>query len=476
MSDHETPDHTVPETRDEPRPERQPIPRGPNRLLALTSRLVVAVLMLGAAIAIFFLMSSTKPVVQEVDPAATRQTVIVFEAQRVPVQRQWRGYGTAEALYSADVPSRVTATVESIPVEVRPGAVVTKGQLLVQLDASDFERQLDIAQQRIAELDAALSQLDVESDRLEERLVLEDSDVAIAQTEYDRQVRFQERNVGTQQDLDTAERNLITAKRNQLLTREAADLIGPRRRSLEAQKASQQSQVNLAELNQQRTTILSPIDGVLQTIDVEVGENLAAGQTIARVVSLSPIEVPIQLPASSRMSVSVGDRVILEPTSGPASLIDGLGWTTTIARIAPEQDATTRTLTVYADLTDENGNARLPAPGMFLEATVAIADVEDRFVVPRRSIRQGRIQVAQDGEVVSRAVQVAYTLSGTHSGFGLPDDQWAVIDDVLEDGDLVIVNAATRIADGTLVDPKPVNETVSKASAQQTPEEGEATP
>ncbi|MEM9417958.1 MAG: efflux RND transporter periplasmic adaptor subunit [Planctomycetota bacterium] len=473
MSDHESNPIDTPETPEQP---SRPAPRGTNQLLAMASRFVVAILMLGVAIMIFAFMSSTKPVVQEVDPAATKQTVIVFEAKRVPVQRQWRGYGTAEALYSADVPARVTATVESIPSEVRPGARVTKGQLLVQLDASDFERQLDIAQQRIAELDAALSQLDVEEDRLEERLALEDSDVAIAQTEYNRQLRFQERNVGTQQDLDTAERNLITAKRNQLLTREAADLIGPRRRSLEAQKASQQSQVNLAELNQQRTTILSPLDGVLQTIDVEVGENLAAGQTIARVVSLSPIEVPIQLPASSRLSVREGDRVILEPTSGPASLINGIGWTTTVARIAPEQDATTRTLTVYADITDETGNARLPAPGMFLEATVSIAEVEERFVVPRRSIRQGRIQVAQNGEVVSRPVQVAYTLSGTQPGFGLPDDQWAVIDDVLKDGDLVIVNAATRIADGTLVDPKPVKDNVSKASVQQTPAENEATP
>lgn len=457
----------------------QPSPGSPgstNRLLALTTRIVVGVLMLALALVIFAVMSAAKPTVQVVDPAATRQTVIVFEAHRVPVQRQWRGYGTADALNTADVPARVTATVESIPPDILPGAKVTKGQLLVQLDDSDFKRQLEIAQQRIAEFDAALAQIDVEERRIAERLALEASDVAMARTDYDRQVQLRERRVNNDQDVDAAQRTLINAQRSQLQSQEAADLIAPRRLSLQAQKASQQSQVNLAELNQQRTTILSPIDGVLQAIDVEVGENLAAGQTIARVVALSPIEVPIQLPASARTSITAGDRVTLRPTSGPASLIDGLAWSTTISRINPEQDATTRTLTVYADLADDSGQARLPAPGMFLEASVSVAQSEDRFIVPRRAIRKGRIQVAQDGEVVSRPVEVAYTLSGLQPTFGLPDDQWAVIDDVLKEDDLVIVNAATQIADGTPVDPKPIKDSSAKAAAQPTSVEGEATP
>ena len=291
---------------------------------------------------------------------------------------------------------------------------------------------------------------------------LEAIDVEIAQTEFDRQVRFRERNVGNQQDLDTARRNLINAQRNQLLTREAADLIGPRRLSLEAQIASQQSQVDLAELNRQRTTIVSPIDGVLQSIDVEVGENLAAGQPIARVVALSPIEVPSRVPASARATLAGGDRVILRPTSGPA---DARTWTTTLSRIAPEEDAATRTLTVYADLTaDDQTSGLLPSTGMFLAASVWVATAEDRFLVPRRAIRAGRIQVAQNGEVVSQPVDVAYTLSGSQPSFGLPDDQWSVSDDVLEEGDLVIVNAATQVPDGTAVEAKPVNGDSAKAS------------
>lgn len=438
-------------------------PAPTNRLLALATRIGVAVLLLAVAGGIYFALYSSRPQVEVTDPQANRPKVTVFAARRAPVQRQWPGYGSADALDTADVPARVTATVEDIPKIVLPGARVTVGQTLVQLDRSDFQRQVEIAQQSIAELDAMLAQLDVEEQRLTERLALEESDVGIAQTEYDRQLRFQQRDVATQQDVDAAQRTLITAQRGRLQSREALDLIGPRRLSLAAKKSSQQSQVNLAEVNEQRTTVVSPIDGVIQSLDVEIGENLQAGARVARVVSLARIEVPISLPASARSTVAVGDKVVLRPT-GPLPTIVGqantLGWTTTIARIAPEQDADTRTLTVFAELVqDPKKPSLLPAPGMFLAASVSVSDVEERFIVPRQAIRAGRIQVVSDGVLVSRAADVAFNVTGKQPAFGLVEDQWAVLNDgVLEPGDLVVANAATQLPDGTAVETNPTNE------------------
>lgn len=446
-------------------PDSSPAPARP--MLALATRLGVGALILGVAGLIFLALVTTKPEVQVSDPEANRPTVAVFRAQAVPVQRQFRGYGTADALDSADVPARVTASVEDIPKGILAGSPVSQGQLLVQLDASDFTRQLEIARQRIAEIDAALAQLGVEENLMQERLSLEDSNVAISQTEYDRQLRFQERNVATQQDVDAAQRNLINAKRNRLQIQEASELIGPRRRSLQAQKASQQSQVNLAELNEQRASITSPITGVLQSIDVEIGENLQAGQSVARVVSLDHIEVPIQLPAAARRTVAVGDTVELRATNPQPSADDAdpgaAVWTSTITRVAPEQNAATRTFTVFAEpgrdaVTNAATGERLPSPGMFLEATVSADRVEPRFVVPRSAIRAGRLQVVTDGKLVSQAVQVDFNLSGPQPAFGLRDDQWAVIaDGILKHGDLVVANASTRLADGTEINTQIAN-------------------
>ncbi|MEM9883984.1 MAG: efflux RND transporter periplasmic adaptor subunit [Planctomycetota bacterium] len=447
-----------PEAHSDPTPppaESRPASPTPSRPgLVLVIRLAVAAVMLGVAGAVFLGLRATAPTVEAVDPEADRRAVSAFEVRAVPVRRQWRGYGTAEALDSAEVPARVSATVASIPEDVLPGRAVTRGQLLVQLDASDFDRQLEIAEQRIAELDAQLAQLDVERDRLGESLVLEEADVSLAQADFDRQRSLRERNVNNQQDLDAAQRILINAKRARLQTRQALDLIGPRRQSLEAQRASQRSQVNLAELNRQRTTIVSPIDGVIQSIDVEVGENVMAGQQVAFVVSLTRIEVPIALRGAAQSSVRVGDAVTLRSTSLPRGLAAVPRWSSTVDRVSPQQDPTTRTLTVYAELAASAPGAPVPPPGMFLEATVSVAEAEPRLLLPQRAVRGGRVQVVEGGQLVGRSVAALFNLSGPRPELGLPDDQWVAVEGDLAEGDTIVLNAASQLADGTAVDPR----------------------
>lgn len=423
-----------------------------NRLLAWTTRAVVALLIVAVAGGIFAWLYLHKPQLSQVDPEALRLPVIVMQVRPATVQRQWRGYGTAEPINSANVPARITATVDSIPDDIEAGQRVQQGQVLVQLDPSDFARQLEVAQQRIAEIDALLAQLDVEGRRLVDRLGLEEQDVRLAQTEFDRQQSLRERNVNNPQDVDNAQRVLLTAQRTELTVRESLDLLGPRRQSLDAQRSSQQSQINLAQLSRERATIVSPLDGVLQSVGVEVGENVAAGQQVARVISLDVIEVPLALPGQAAGSVEVGDRVELFPSAPqPKPVV----WNAEVDRIAPEQDTATRTLRVYCRLEAAAAAPPLPSPGMFLRGVVHGRETEPRLIVPRRAIRAGRVQVVNEGIVVTREVQVLFTLSGPRPESGLPDDQWAVLDDgSLQAGDLVIVNAATARSDGALVLPQ----------------------
>ena len=427
-------------------------PTPSHRRLAWAFRAGLGGLALLLAVAVFWGLYRTRPVVEHVQATAAQPTVAAFRAATVAVQRQWTGYGTVQALDSAEIRARVTATVLAIPEQVQAGQRVAAGQLLVQLDDADFDRQLDVARQRIAEIDAALDQLAVEESLLGERLSLADTQVSIARSEYDRQVSLRQRDVNNAQNVDAAQRTLITAQQNRLQLLELQRSIPPRRSSLQAQRASQLAQVNLAELSQQRTRITSPIDGVIQSLDVEVGENLMAGQQqVARVVAIDRVEVPIKLAAAARQEVVVGDRVVLRPT-GPLGRLPLAGWETQIRRIAPEADTATRTFTVYAELEQSADRAMLPAPGMFLRATVYADATEDRFVVPRSSINADRIQLVRDQQLVSQPVEVLYTIAQEYPSFGLAVDQWAVLEDPPFTADeLVVTNAASQLPDGTRV-------------------------
>jgi multidrug efflux pump subunit AcrA (membrane-fusion protein) len=185
---------------------------------------------------------------------------------------------------------------------------------------------------------------------------------------------------------------------------------------------------------------------VLQSVDVEVGENLAAGQRVARVVDLRRIEVPLRLPASARAGIAVGDDVLLHATGGSDRT-----WPARVARIAPEDDATTRTVAVYVELNQDPHDPAALAPGQFLRGTVSSSGAQLRWVVPRRALAGDRLLLVNDGRIVSRAVEIDFQIERKLPQLGLPDDEWVVLREPLREGDRVVVNAARGLADGLAV-------------------------
>ncbi len=430
------------------------------RLIAVSTRLLLVLAVLLMAGWVSRALIATAPVVERDESPRSARRVVVFRAQQVPVGKQWSGYGTAEALTSAQVPSRVTATVTHIPDTILAGAVVERGQLLAQLDDSDFRQQADIAQHDIADLEAQLVMIDVEQQRVTDQLQLDTEDVALATSELQRIEKLQARGAAHEQEIDRTKRVLIAAQRIRVQTQQSLQQLEPRRRQLTAQLASRTAQLKLAELQLQRCKITSPITGVLQSVEIEEGENVTAGQQIARVVDLSRIEVPIRLPAAARADVTVGDPVELTTSSRRDQT-----WRARVARVAPEDDPTTRTMTVFVEVNQprehENERENDPqdttpshlSPGLFLTGITSGGVTRPRLIVPRRSLNEGRVITVDAGVIRSQPVEIDYTLQGIFPQLGVADEQWAVLRTPLADDVLVVINASASLVDGQEVDP-----------------------
>lgn len=415
-------------------------------------RAMIVFAILAVGFGVFTLLVRTKPKAAPKDQQVAPPNVLVFEARRTPVQRQWRGFATVQAVDSADIPARVSAVVANLSQGADAGAVVKAGQLLVELDPSDFHRQVEIAQQGLTALAAQLNMLSVEQVRLHAQLALEKHDVALAQDELKRRRILELNNAATRKDIDDATRALILAQRNELAVQEDLDKHQFREAQLQAQIASQQASLKLAEQDLQRTRITSPIDGVLQSVDVELGEEVRPGMRLARVVNMAKLEAPLRLPASARSQIALDDQAVLS-ASGQSGLI----CQAPVKRIAPENDPATRTITVYVEINqaemsnpNEQGFSHL-APGMFVTGTLTSQRSQMRWIVPRRSVRNGRIHLIRDGVMTSRAIKSAFSLEQRFEQFGLPDDQWIALQqtpDDLQPGDLIVVNATASLADG----------------------------
>ena len=442
-------------------------PRRPWWTLVVRGVTVVVLIAIGAGL--FAILRATAPSLDQADAQRARTRVLVYSPVAVPVQRPFRGYGTARALDATNVPARVTATVVSVPDGILDGAFVEAGDVLVRLDPSDFSAEVERLDAALSELDATLAQLDTQEAHLIERLELEEQDLDIAGAELARVRRLAERNVANDQDLDRARSADLAARRSLTLTREALDALPPRRRGVAAQRAGLEAQRRIAEQNLERTTITAPIAGVLQSVAVEPGESVAPGQQVARIVDPAVIEVPLSLPAISQSAVRVGDAVTMRPTHDPKRSYEAR-----VARVAPEVDPQSRSLTVFAVLEQRDTSAtdRL-APGTFVEADVLTGQPTPRLVVPRRAIRKQRVQaIINDATgvptVVSLPIEPLFPLRVSLPATGLDDDQWAVLrDDALPADTMILATGSSTLLDGQPVTPVPVTPPAGDAQGSE---------
>jgi membrane fusion protein (multidrug efflux system) len=237
---------------------------------------------------------------------------------------QWRpvrsAVGTLVALRGVTLGAELTGTVREIAFE--NGATVKKGQLLVRLDTSAEDAQLQ----------GALA------------------DEALSKQTLERARRLRKDLVNTEVDLQTAQARALQATAN-----------GVNLRALIAKKV-----------------IRAPFDGRVGIRQVELGQVVSSGTPIVSLQSVTPIYAEFQLPQQALADVKVGQKVTMT-----VDVFPGASWDGTVTTINPEVDPVSRNVRMRA--TVENKDGRL-APGMFASVEVFSDKVEPVVTVPATSV------------------------------------------------------------------------------------------
>ncbi|MFM7050887.1 MAG: efflux RND transporter periplasmic adaptor subunit [Planctomycetota bacterium] len=429
-------------TQQTPAPTAERLP-----VTAVVFRAAVSLVLVAAGVGVAAALVATAPDAGRNAAKAPPPRIAVLEVRALPVERFVRGYGTARALDSADVPARVTAVVDSTTERYAVGARVAKGELLVVLDARDFLEQVAMAEQAIRAIDAQVALLDAQERAASQSAELARSDRALAATDLERVEKAAAEGAAQPREVDRARQNLIAASRAAVAADDALAQVLPRRQALVAQRASESSRLELARLSAQRCRIEAPIDGVVQLADLEIGESVNPGMTVARVVDQSRIEIPVRIPASSRSLAPEGAKAVV---TGRAR---GSSFDAAVARVAPEDDPASRTATVFVELEQDVGSASALAPGAFVEARIAPGGTEPRIAVPRRAIRDEQVAVVEDGRVRMKRVVVDFSLTGAPAGAAVADSDWAVLSSGLDAGALVVLDGSRSLVEGQEVAP-----------------------
>jgi multidrug resistance efflux pump len=368
------------------------------RVVAIS--LVVSVLALGLAAggaALLFLMQPEQARrVIERDP-------LVVRAERVEpttIQETLIGFGTARADLQASVSAEVGGRVIGIDERLREGLRVEAGTVLVRLDDRDYRAQLERATSQLTADQAALENLAIEEQRLEELIAIAENEFAIAERDYERVLNLYEQDMAGQRELDLARTTVQAARRVLTDLRQQLAQIPNLRRQLEASVEQKRAEVRLAELSLERTTIAAPFDGTIERVAIEEGELVAAGTALFSMLNQTQIEVPIELPISwyNRVAEGAPVEITLETDSARS-------WRGRIARISPSGSASLRTFPVYIEIDNRRQSTPL-VPGQFVQAEIEGRAFTNALAVPRGSVQENQVFVFDDGTARRRVVQI----------------------------------------------------------------------
>lgn len=301
------------------------------------------------------------------EPAEIRKQVNSYEhavLQPATLQRMIRVTGTMQPAQQSQIASQSTGSVQSVT--VKPGDSVAAGDLLVQVDVEQLELTVELQRSTAA---ATQSQLE------------------LAEANYERQLALVDRGAASNASLDQARTSV---------------------EGLRAQAAALADQVKSAELSLAKATVTAPFAGVISERSVEEGQFVSTGTPLVSIVDLSRVELVGQAPVVAATQISVGQEV--EVT------VDGLTGQTfagVVERINPVATAGARTVPVYISL--DNADGKLLG-GMFAIGQIIVDEAENAIGLPSDAIQEDRegnyVFVIENDTVVRRTVTLGANWRG----------------------------------------------------------------
>ena len=180
--------------------------------------------------------------------------------------------GKVTPITKVEVKSKASGIVKKLLVEY--GDTVKKGQLLAQLDKVEIEAQVDQSRAALQASEANLASSEADFERA--KVDAEGPDVPLLKRQYDRSLEMAKDGVVSESALDDADRNYKMALNKQNVAKAQVAVL--KAKIAQSQADVVHNQANLKQLDEQLsyTDIVSPIDGIVLSRDVEMGDAVSS--------------------------------------------------------------------------------------------------------------------------------------------------------------------------------------------------------
>jgi len=180
--------------------------------------------------------------------------------------------GKIEPITKVEIKSKASGIVKKLYVDY--GDKVKKGQMLAELDRDEIRARVDQARAQLEASSASLSGTRADLERA--KVDAEGPDVPMLKRAYDRAQGMAKEGVVSESALDDAQKNYVMSVNKQNVSKAQLQVLQAKIGQAEGQVA--QDRANLKQLEEQLgyTTIESPIDGIVLSRDVEIGDAVSS--------------------------------------------------------------------------------------------------------------------------------------------------------------------------------------------------------
>ena len=375
---------------------------------AIKAIITIVVLLAAVAAAAGIIMSRPMPEQLTVSEttSAIRAMTVVKESLRLKI----RSEGTVTPKTQTNVIPEIKGRVTWLSPNLVVGGYFQAGDLLVTIDAADYEARTGLAQAQLLRAEAELEHKRFEFKRLQQ--LIKD-------------------NLVSQSNLENAARAHKIAKANVI-----------------------ESKINLAQAERDlgRTKITAPFEGMVRSESIDIGQFVQQGTPIASIYASDAVEVrlPIVNAQLAYLDPANLQRGELDPATAPMIRLTAryagtsFIWRGQLARTEGEIDAQSRMITAVARVRQDNQSPDVPPlqVGAFVAAEIEGQYLDDIVRLPRAALRPNSqvLIIDSDNRLRFRAVNVLRL-----------ENDFVIIGSGLESGEVVNLSPIQTVVDGMRV-------------------------
>lgn len=247
-----------------------------------------------------------------------RSDILLSKVKQGDLRVEIEGYGNLRSDKKLLLTSLTSATVQEIV--LKPGAVVAKGSVIVRLTNPEVQQRVDRAALELSKSKAHLREL-----KLNHKIATLDENAALTEMEalyetakakLEAQSSLIKYDMVSELDYNESLVRVAQLKKRLKFQKERVatlKLVNDDSVSLQQEQIKQQQfELDIARNQFDKLTVKAEFDGVLQSLSVDLGQRLEAGEEIALIGSVQELIALVRVPQGKAQQISIGQEAIVD--------------------------------------------------------------------------------------------------------------------------------------------------------------------